>query len=84
ELGRSTVPHPSYSLDIAPSDYYLFRAFKRHLVGKKFDNCATLKKCIGDFFCIPMQARSFWEKGIQNLRRRWLNGIDNDGDYIVE
>ena len=36
ELHFELVPHPSYSPDLAPSDYCLFADLKRMLQGKRF------------------------------------------------
>ena len=36
DCGFEQLDHPPYSLDLAPSDYYLFRILKRHLWGKRF------------------------------------------------
>ena len=36
ELSRELLPHPPYSLDLAPSDYYLFADLKKMLQGKRF------------------------------------------------
>ena len=36
ELGYELHPHPSYSPDIAPSDYWLFADLKKMLQGKRF------------------------------------------------
>ncbi|GFO22894.1 histone-lysine N-methyltransferase SETMAR [Plakobranchus ocellatus] len=33
-----TLPHPAYSPDLAPSDYYLFPQFKKYLKGHHYDN----------------------------------------------
>ncbi|KFM76861.1 Histone-lysine N-methyltransferase SETMAR, partial [Stegodyphus mimosarum] len=35
-LGWEVLSHPQYSLDIAPSDYYLFKSLQNYLTGKKF------------------------------------------------
>ncbi|GFO48771.1 histone-lysine N-methyltransferase SETMAR [Plakobranchus ocellatus] len=32
------IPHPAHSLDLALSDFHLFRSLKRHLGGKKFED----------------------------------------------
>jgi histone-lysine N-methyltransferase SETMAR len=36
ELGFQLVPHPPYSPDLAPSDYYLFSNMKKWLAGIRF------------------------------------------------
>ena len=82
KLGWTTVPHPPYSPDIAPSDYHLFRNLKQHLREKKFKDYNQLKSDLADFF--DRQPHSFWEEGIQSLPSKWLHIIDHDGDYIVD
>ncbi|XP_054164692.1 histone-lysine N-methyltransferase SETMAR-like [Oppia nitens] len=42
------VPHPPYSPDIAPSDYYLFRNLQTFLNGKTFTGIDDIKKTIDD------------------------------------
>ena len=43
ELGWKVIPHPPYSLDLAPSDYHLFRSLQNHLNGKTFDSNKVLR-----------------------------------------
>jgi len=38
KLKWNVLPHPPYSLDLAPSDYHLFGPLKKHLGGKRFRN----------------------------------------------
>ncbi|GFT82754.1 histone-lysine N-methyltransferase SETMAR [Nephila pilipes] len=38
ELGFELLPHPPYSPDLYPSDYFLFSDLKRMLAGKKFSS----------------------------------------------
>ena len=37
ELGFESLPHPPYSPDLAPGDYYLFPNLKRWLCGRSFE-----------------------------------------------
>ena len=76
------MPHPSYSPDLASSDYHLFRALKHHLREKKFNDLDGLKIDIAAFFDSP--PRCFWSKGLETLPSRWMMVINNDGDYIVD
>lgn len=82
ELGWTTIPHPPYSPDLAPSDYHLFRALKQHLRKNKFENSGDLKHYLANFFA--SQPLSFWAKGIEILPSRWLHVLDNAGDYNVD
>jgi [histone H3]-lysine36 N-dimethyltransferase SETMAR len=36
ELGNELLPHPPYSPELAPSNFFLFEEFKRMLAGKQF------------------------------------------------
>jgi len=38
ELRFQLVPHPLYSSDLAPSDYYLFPNMKKWLAGRFYSN----------------------------------------------
>lgn len=38
EFGYELLPHPPYSPDLAPSDYFLFPNLKKWLGGKRFDS----------------------------------------------
>ena len=82
ELGWQTVPHPPYSLDLAPSDYHLFRSLKHFLRGKPFINYDDLKTAVTNFFA--SQSLEFWMKGIEDLPNRWEKVINCDGDYITD
>ena len=72
--------HPTYSPDIAPSDYHLFSNLKKFLRGKNFssdDEAVTtveyyLTDLNSEFFC----------KGIQNLHDRWQRVVASERQYI--
>jgi histone-lysine N-methyltransferase SETMAR len=42
ELDWEILPHPPYSLDLAPSDYHLFCSLSSNLCGVSFDDDAEL------------------------------------------
>ena len=69
ELGWITVPHPPYSLDLAPSDYHLFRALKNFLRDQSFADFDSLKRALETFF--EQQPLDFWKQGIQSHPDRW-------------
>lgn len=82
ELAWTTVPHPPYSPDLAPSDYHLFRALKNFLRGQHFSDFDNLKVALANFF--ERQPAEFWERGIHSLPSRWTHVIDTFGEYIVD
>jgi len=44
------LDHPSYSPDLAPSDFHLFLHLKKHLAGKKFDDDDELQEEVMTWF----------------------------------
>ena len=63
------LPHPSYSPDLAPSDYYLFAGLKRMLQGKRFDSNEEVIAVTEAYF--EAKDKSFYKKGIKMLEKRW-------------
>ena len=62
ELGWEVMSHPPYRADLAPSDYHLFRSFKNHLNGKRFDSNEAVKNELIQFFAFKIQ--TFYKSGI--------------------
>ena len=80
QLELTTLPHPAYSPDLAPSDYYLFPQLKKYLKGHHYDNdeevIADVRRwCRG-------QPSEFFADGVSQLVKRWRRCVDRDGDYI--
>jgi histone-lysine N-methyltransferase SETMAR len=48
--GIELLPHPSFSPDLAPPDYYLFRSMAQFLRGKKFQSVADVEVAVGECF----------------------------------
>jgi histone-lysine N-methyltransferase SETMAR len=44
--GIELLPHPAFSSDLAPSDYYLFRSMAQFLRGKKFQSVADVEVAV--------------------------------------
>ncbi|GFO33567.1 transposase [Plakobranchus ocellatus] len=79
-LELTTLPHPAYSPDLAPSDYYLFPQLKKYLKGHHYDNdeevIADVRRwCRG-------QSSEFFADGLLQLVKRWRLCVDRDGDYV--
>ena len=60
--------HSPYSLDIAPSDYHLFRPLQNSLNGKTFNDDEAVKSDLVQFFADKDQ--KFYERGIMKLPER--------------
>ncbi|KAG6798618.1 teneurin-m isoform X2 [Apis mellifera caucasica] len=50
ELGWDVSPHPPYSPDLAPSDYFLFRSLQNFSNGKNFNNDDDIESYLIQFF----------------------------------
>ena len=48
-LGFNILPHPPYSPDLAPSNYYLFSAMKSAIRGKNYNNVADIQLDINNW-----------------------------------
>ncbi|XP_046831404.1 histone-lysine N-methyltransferase SETMAR-like [Vespa crabro] len=73
QLEWDTMPHPPYSLDLAPSDYYLFRSLQNFLDGKTFASNEEVKNHLDQFFASKDQ--KFYEREIMLLSERWQKRV---------
>lgn len=82
DLHYQLLPHPPYSPDLAPSDYYLFANLKKMLQGKKFMSDDEVIAETEAYF--EEKDTSFYKKGIEMLEKRWKNCIALEGEYVDE
>lgn len=82
EFGWTTLEHPPYSPDLAPSDFHLFRALEHFLRGKHFENVEEMRLSLTQFF--DSKPREFYHRGIYQLPEKWQQVIDVDGEYFDE
>ena len=82
EFDWDVLPHPAYSPDLAPSDYHLFRSLQNSLDGTTFESLEAIKNHLTQYF--DEKDKTFWEKGIMDLPRRWAKVIEQNGQYIIE
>ena len=57
-LGLEVLPHPSYSPDLAPSDYHVFDLMKKMLGGQKFASYTDVQWAVYQW--LAQQPRSFF------------------------
>ena len=78
--GMSVLPHPPYSPDLAPADFFLFPKLKSVLKGQRFDTAAEIKEnSLKELRAIHPEE---FKKSFLQLKRRWLKCIDVGGDYF--
>ena len=80
ELGWEVLPHPPYSPDLGPSDYYLFRSLQQQLRTKNFENDDEVKMFLNTF--LNSKSTSFYRNGIEMLVGKWQRVVDCNGDYF--
>ena len=80
QLKLPALPHPAYSPDLAPSDYFLFLQLKKHLKGNHYDSDEEVVAAVRQW--CREQSPEFFADGIRQLVRRWQLCVDRDGDYV--
>ena len=80
QLRLKALPHPPYSPDLSPSDYYLFSPMKNSVRRNDYENINDLVTDIQSWF--DSKPQSFYAEGIQQLPNRWKQCIECAGDYF--
>ena len=78
--GYELIPQPTYSLDLAPSDYFLFPNLKKDFCGRHFwaneEVVAAVEEGVGD------KDPDFFSSWLMALEHRWSKCIILEGSYI--
>ena len=82
ELHFELLPHPPYRPDLVPSDYWLFADLNKMLTGKKFISNEDAISGTEAYF--EVKDKTFYNHGIEKLKKRWNDCIALEGDYIDE
>jgi len=80
EMGFELLPHPPYSPDLAPSDFFLFSDLKRMLAGKKFNADEEVISETEAYF--EDKDERYYKIGIQKLEDRYTRCIALNGNYV--
>ena len=68
ECGFETLPHPPYSPDIAPSDFYLFPKLKSLLCSTQYGSKEGVEEAVNEY--LGDQEKAFYFEGIRKLEQR--------------
>jgi histone-lysine N-methyltransferase SETMAR len=79
-LGFQVLPHPAYSPDLAPSDYWLFGPMKNALRGKRYANLAGLASAVSQW--VKVTPADWFAEGIRKMPERWEKCVRLAGGYI--
>ena len=77
ELSFELLPHPPYSPDLDPRDYYLFADLKKMLQGKRFYSNEEVITGTNAYF--EAKDKSFYKKGIEMLEKRCTDCVAFEG-----
>ena len=80
ELGFEVVPHPPYSPDLAPSDYWLFGPLKQHLRGRRYDTIQEVGQVVHRW--LRERLEGWFADGILRLSDRYQRCVQIRGDFV--
>lgn len=80
QSGFVELPHPPYSPDLAPSDFFLFPKMKSELKGQRFSDDDEVKEAVMAY--LEDQDETFYLEGIRMLTHRYQKCIAISGDYV--
>ena len=82
ELSFELLPHPLYSPDLAPSDYWFFADLKKMRQGKRFGSNGEVFAETEAYF--ESKNESFYKIGIEKLGKRWNECFTLERNYVDE
>ena len=80
QLKLPALPHPAYSPDLAPSDYFLFLQIKKHPKVNHYNSDEEVVAAVRQW--CREQSPEFFADCIRQLVRRWQLCVDRESDYI--
>ena len=75
-----TVPHPPYSPDLAPCDYFLFPKLKKTRKGKRFQNIEDIKSSTTDI--LKSVSKEDFQQCFWRWQERWNKRVCAEGQYF--
>ncbi|KFD48364.1 hypothetical protein M513_10776 [Trichuris suis] len=80
EFRWEVIPHPPYSPDVAPSDFFLFPKLKEHLKGTLFESVDDAKRAVSTW--CNTQLPGFYKEGLRRWRHRLQKCVGADERYV--
>ena len=78
--GYVVIPHPAYSPDLAPSDFFLFPNLKKDIRGLHFQSDEEVVTAVEEW--VNGKDPDFFSSGLMALEHRWSKSITLEGNYI--
>ena len=80
--GYELIPHPAYSPDLAPSDYFLFPNLKKDIRRRHFRSNEEVVAAVEEW--VRDKDPGFFSSGLMALEHRWSKCIILEGNYIAK
>ncbi len=81
QLGWTRMPHPPYSPDLTPSDFWLFHRLKRNLRGVRFPSVEHLKEAVSEEIAL-ITALEYHHSILSSWPKRWRQCLQEQGNYF--
>ena len=78
--GYELIPHPAYSPDLAPSDFFLFPNLKKDIRGLHYRSDEEVVTAVEEW--VNGKDPDFFSSGLMALEHRWSKCITLVGNYI--
>jgi histone-lysine N-methyltransferase SETMAR len=78
--GIELLPHPAFSSDLAPSEYFLFRSMAQFLHCKKFQSVADVEVAVEEFFA--SKDKEWFYQAFKEFAEKWVKTIEHEGLYL--
>ena len=78
--GYELIPHPAYSPDLDPSDFFLFPKLKKNIRGRHFRSDEKVVTAVEEW--VNEKVPDFFSSGLMALEHRWSKCITLEGNYI--
>jgi len=76
----AVIPHPPYSPDLAPCDFFLFPKLKLKLKGRRFDTIEEIQA--ESQRVLDTLTEKDFQEAYQKWRRRWDRCLHAEGNYF--
>jgi len=76
----SVAPHPPYSPNLAPADFFLFPKLKTNLKGRRFQTIEEIQGNAIRELCVVTE--SAFQEAFQQWKKRWERCIVSRGNYF--
>ena len=78
--GYELIPHPAYSPNLAPSDFFLFTNLKKDIRECHFRSDEEIVTAVKEW--VSGKDPDFFSSGLMTFEYRWSKSITQEGNYI--